>query len=142
MMAHKNPRREEASLQYPSHLLDPEDFLSFIESEVFSRAWKRCSLTDDDLFFLQLGIMSHPKAHPIIEGTGGVRKIRFSPKGAPRGKSGSHRVCYAYFEEFGIVLLLTAYPKSKRDNISMAGRIAMRRMVEYQSELLLRGPIR
>ena len=44
--------------------------------------------------------------------------------------------------EFGVVLLLTVYPKSKRDNISAAGRNAMRRMIEYQNALLKRGPIR
>lgn len=85
--------------------------------------------------------MAHPKMHPVIEGTGGVRKIRFSPTARARGKSGSHRACYAYFEEFGIVLLITAYPKGKKDTISAAGRNAMRRMIEYQYELLSRGPI-
>ncbi len=141
-MAEKNPERVEASLAYPSHLLEPEDGLSFIESEVFARAWKRCGLTDDDLFELQLLIMTHPKLHPVMEGTGGVRKMRFTPDGTAGGKSGSHRACYVYYEEYGVVLLLTAYPKSKRDNISIAGRNAMRRMVEYQSQLLSRGPIR
>lgn len=141
-MASKNPKRAEVSLEYPSHLLEPEDCLSFIESEVFIPAWKRCHLTDDDLFELQILIMARPKMHPVMEGTGGVRKIRFTPTGTIAGKSGSHRACYVYYEECGIVLLLTAYPKSKRDNISIAGRNAMRRMVEYQSKLLSRGPIR
>jgi hypothetical protein len=116
--------------------------LSFIESGVFSRAWKECSLTDHELFELQLLILAHPKRHPVIEGTGGVRKVRFSPAGSARGKSGSYRACYVFFEEFGIVLLLTAYPKGKKDNISAAGRKAMRRLVEDQYKLLKRGPIR
>jgi hypothetical protein len=141
-MTARNPECVEASLRYPSHLLEPEDGLSFIESEVFARAWKRCGLKDTDLFELQLLIMAHPKLHPVMERTGGVRKIRFTPDGARAGKSGSHRGCYVYYEEYGVVLLLTAYPKSKKDNISDAGCNAMRRMVEQQSELLCRGPIR
>jgi hypothetical protein len=141
-MAAKNPERVEASLEYSSHLLEPEDGLSFIESEVFARAWKRCRLSDEDLFELQLLVMAHPKLHPVMEGTGGVRKIRFTPDGTAEGRSGSHRACYVYYEEYGVVLLLTVYPKSKRDNISVAGRNAMRRMVEDQSHLLSRGPIR
>ncbi|MDO8472572.1 MAG: helix-turn-helix domain-containing protein [Dehalococcoidia bacterium] len=56
----KNPSRVELTLHYPGHLLDPEDLLSFIESPVFTRAWKRCGLTDDDLFELQAGIMANP----------------------------------------------------------------------------------
>lgn len=137
-----NPRRKEALFRYPGHLLDPEDLLSFIESDVFARAWKRCGLTDDDLFDLQVGIMAHPKGNPVIAGTGGVRKIRFSPTGAAHGKRGSHRACYVYFEEFGIVLLVTAYPKATRDNISVAGRNAMRKMIEHQYKLLARGPVK
>jgi hypothetical protein len=121
---------------------DPEDFLSFIETAVFAQAWRRCGLSDEDLWELQVAIMIHPKLHPVMEGTGGVRKIRFSPDGTPRGKSGAYRACYAYFEEYGVVFLLTAYPKSKRDNLSIAGRNAVRRMVEEQSRLLSRGPIR
>jgi hypothetical protein len=132
----------EAALHYPSHLMDPEDCLSFVESEVFARAWRRCGLTDDDLFELQVCIMAHPKLPPVMKGTGGVRKIRFSPTGTAGSKSGSHRGCYVYYEEYGIVLLLTAYPKSKKDDISVAGRNAMRRMVEKQSDLLSRGPLR
>jgi hypothetical protein len=140
-MADKKPQRREASLQYPLHLLDPEDLLSFIASTVFERAWERCGLTDDDLFELQLGIMVRPKAAPVMVGTGGLRKVRFCPAGAAHGKSGSHRACYVYFEEFGIVLLLTAYPKNKKDNLSPASRNAMRKMIEAQHQLLRRGPI-
>ena len=121
--------------------MDPEDCLLFIESEVFARAWKRCGLTDQDLFELQVCIMAHPKLHPVMEGTGGVRKMRFTPAGRATGKSGSHRVCYVHFEQYRVVLRLTAYPKSKKDNISVAGRNAMGRMVEHQHELLARRPI-
>jgi hypothetical protein len=141
-MADNPPHRREASLRYPVHLLDPEDLLSFIASTVFERTWKQCGLTDDDLFELQLSIMARPKASPVIEGTGGLRKVRFSPTGTPRGKSGSYRACYVYFEEFGIVLLVTAYSKNKRDNLSIASRNVMRKMIEAQHQLLRRGPIK
>ena len=140
-MTEKNPQRREACLRYPGHLLDPEDLLSFIESSVFRRAWKGCDLTDDDLFELQLLIMVHPKGPPVIEGTGGLRKVRFSPTGSPHGKSGSHRVCYVYYEEFGLVLLVTAYPKNKKDDLSAAARKTIRKMIEEQHKLLARGPV-
>jgi len=140
-MAEK-PKRVEATLKYPSHLFEPEDLLSFIESPAFARAWKSCDLTDVDLFELQVGIMAHPKASPVIEGTGGVRKMRFSPTGSHHGKSGSHRAMYVYFEEYSIVLLVTAYPKNKKDSISAAGKKLMRKMIDAQQALLARGTIR
>src|SRR5438270_518400 len=141
-MADKNPRPWEASLRYPSHLLEPEDLLSFIESKVFQRAWRQSGLSDDALFELQLCIMAHPKGSPVIEGTGGLRKMRFSPTGSDHGKSGSHRACYVYYEEFGLVLLVTAYPKNKRDDLSPAALKAIRKMIEEQHKLLRRGPVK
>jgi hypothetical protein len=141
-MTRKKPERREASLRFPAHVFDPEDLVSFIESKQFERAWKTCGLTDKELFELQVGIMAHPKGHPVIKGTGGLRKIRFSPTGTPHGKSGSHRVCYVYFEEVGIVLLVTTYPKNTQDNLSDAVRNAIRKMIEDQHRLLVRRLIR
>lgn len=39
---------------------------------------------------------------PIMEGTGGIRKVRFPLK--DRGKSGSVRVCYTDFAEYEVIL--------------------------------------
>jgi hypothetical protein len=141
-MADTNPQRRVVSLQYPGHLFDPEDLLSFVESSVFQRAWKRCGLNDDDLYELQVALATNPKGSPVVEGTGGLRKARFSPTGAPRGKSGSHRACYAYYEEFGIILLVTAYPKNRQDDLSSDARKAIRGMLEQQRRLLHRGQIK
>ena len=77
-----------------------------------------------------------------MRGTGGLRKIRFSPADSAKGKSGSYRACYVYYEEFGLILLVTAYPKNKRDDLSDAARKAIRKMIEEQHKLLRRGPIR
>jgi hypothetical protein len=119
-----------------------EKLLAFLESTVFRNAWKACGLTDDNLFALQLEIMAHPKGHPVVKGTGGLRKVRFSPAGSAHGKSGSHRACYVYYEEFGLVLLVTVYAKNRTDDLSAAARKAIRKMIEEQHKLLRRGPIR
>jgi hypothetical protein len=108
----------------------PEKLYSFIESYVFQPAWRACGLSDPDLWELQDVIMTNPKGHPVMKGTGGLRKVRFSPAKSKRGKSGSHRVCYAYFEEFGIILLVTAYPKNKKDNLSDAACRAVQKLIE------------
>lgn len=112
------------------------DLLSFIEAKPFQSAWRRCDLDDADLLSLQIGIMVDPKSAPVIEGTGGLRKLRFSPRGAHRGKSGSHRVCYVFFEEFGIVLLVTAFDKKQKDNLSAAAKKTIRQLIERQHALL------
>jgi hypothetical protein len=80
--------------------------------------------------------MARPKAARVVPGTGGLRKLRFSPPGSWRGKSGSHRVCYVHYEEFGIVYLITVYPKNQKDNITPAEKAAIRTMIEHQHRLL------
>lgn len=67
--------------------------------------------------------------------TGGVRKMRFAFE--DRGKSGSIRVIYIDFEVYEKIFLLTAYPKSEKDNLSKAERNEFRQIVEileYQLE--------
>lgn len=141
-MAAKNPHRLEAVLAYPSHWFDPEDLMTFIESNLFRGSWKRLSLTDEQLFELQVAIMSLPRGAPVVKGTGGLRKLRFSPESENVGKSGSYRVCYVHFEEYSVVLLVLAYAKNEDDDLSPEGKKAIRRMIREQHALLSRGPIR
>jgi hypothetical protein len=53
-----------------------------------------------------------------MRGSGGLRKIRFSPAATSGGKSGGARACYAYFPEFGLVYLCAVFPKSAKANLS------------------------
>ena len=53
-----------------------------------------------------------------MEHTGGLRKIRFTPPGSGRGKSGAYRVCFAYFPIHGTVALFVAFGKNERSDLS------------------------
>lgn len=55
-----------------------------------------------------------------MEGTGGVRKLRWARAG--RGKSGGVRVIYFYYNEGIPLYLLTIYGKNEKDNLSAAER--------------------
>ena len=57
-----------------------------------------------------------PEAGDIIPKTGGVRKLRFAQKG--KGKSGSFRVIYYFYDENNPVLLFTVFGKNQKINIS------------------------
>jgi hypothetical protein len=111
--------------------LTPEDILNFIELDWFVRAWKELGLDDEkSLAALQIRILCNPKGAPVIPGTNGVRKLRYSPPGWDIGKRGALRVCYVYFEKYGLVVLLLVYLKGEMDNISEAGKQAMRTAIE------------
>ena len=126
---------------YPKHAFDdPKDILVFIEMEGFIDDWRSAGLDiEDDLSALQISIMIDPKGAPVIPGTGGLRKMRFSPPEFNAGKSSSFRVCYAYFQDLGIVLLVITYKKGDADNISKAFRNHIKEELKKQKDLLSNG---
>lgn len=65
-------------------------------------------------------LAAHPAAGDIIQGTGGIRKLRWSAQG--RGKSGGVRVIYYYHNESMPLFLLTVFGKGEKANLSKAER--------------------
>jgi hypothetical protein len=126
-------------VRYREHWFDPERWLTFIEAKGFSDDWNDLGLEDDELRTLQIGVMLSPKKAPVVQGTGGLRKLRFAPMRWRRGKRSAARVLYVYYEEFGIVLLVAAYGKSERDDMPKAYRKAYRELIEQQRKVLASG---
>ena len=60
----------------------------------------------------------------MIQGTGGLRKIRFAASGSQRGKSSGFRICYVDFTEFGFIFLVMIYTHNEKDNLSPAEKRA------------------
>lgn len=73
-------------------------------------------------------LAAHPKAGDLMEGTDGVRKLRWG-RGA-QGKSGGVRVIYYLHSEAMPLYLLTLFAKNERANLSKAQRNALADMVE------------
>lgn len=70
-----------------------------------------------------------------MQGTGGLQKLRFAFEG--KGKSGSVRVCYVDFVAYESIYLITAYPKSEKDNLSKGERNSIAKMIKaLENELL------
>ena len=110
----------------------------FIIARTFDKNWKEMGLSDDDLKKLQDELLLNPQQGDVIQGTGGLRKIRISFDG--RGKSGSGRVCYVDFVVYDKIYLLTAYPKNEKENLSKAERNAIAKMIEkIETELKGKG---
>lgn len=100
---------------------------TFVELPIFRSRWKELGLNDDDLRRLQEELLADPKIGAVMKGTGGVRKMRFAFE--QRGKSGSLRIIYVDFEVYEKIFLITAYPKSEKDNLSEAERNEIRQMI-------------
>lgn len=107
---------------------------TFIQTSEFVNNWQELGFTDDDLRRLELELLRNPKTGSVIQGTGGLRKMRFAFEGA--GKSGSTRVCYVDFVIHETVYLITVYPKSKKDNLSRAERNEVKILIEMLEKSL------
>ncbi len=72
-------------------------------------------------------LAEHPKAGDLMEGTGGVRKLRWS-RGS-QGKSGGVRVIYYFHSESIPLYLLTLFAKNERANLTKAERNELAELV-------------
>ncbi len=101
---------------------------TFIEVPLFSKRWAEIGLGDDELLSLQIMLLKDPQSGPVMEGTGGIRKVRFPFE--HRGKSGSVRVCYTDFEEYEVTYLMTAFTKDEKDNLTKEEKNVLKRLVK------------
>ena len=62
----------------------------------------------------------HPQAGVIMQGTGGIRKLRWATGG--KGKSGGVRIVYYFHNKSIPLFLLTLFGKSEKANLSKLER--------------------
>lgn len=70
----------------------------------------------------------YPNSGVIMEGTGGVRKLRWARTGS--GKSGGVRVIYYFHDESMPLYLLTAFGKNEKANLSKEERNLLAKAVK------------
>jgi hypothetical protein len=87
--------------------------LTVIETPLFSKLWPAYWSEDERGSFAAF-IAEHPEEGDVVQGSGGVRKVRWSRAGS--GKSGGVRVIYFVRNDLG-ELVLFLYAKSKMDSL-------------------------
>jgi hypothetical protein len=108
--------------------------LTVAELPEYQRAAARL-LADADRRAIIDYLAAHPGAGDLIEGTGGVRKLRWARDG--RGKSGGVRVIYYFHSEAMPLYLLTMFAKNERANLSKAERNALAGLVDVLVQIWL-----
>jgi hypothetical protein len=99
----------------------------FIETPTFTRIITSL-LSDDELREMQSKLIAEPDAGDLIAHGGGIRKLRWKKQGT--GKSGGIRVIYYWVVDEDQILMLIAYPKSAKDNLSDAETAALKKLVK------------
>nr|WP_288354780.1 type II toxin-antitoxin system RelE/ParE family toxin [uncultured Pseudomonas sp.] len=99
----------------------------FIETPIFTKRLKEL-LTDDSYLLFQRELADRPDLGDVIEGTGGIRKVRVASSG--HGKRGGSRVIYYHFTSASQIALLLIYPKNEKDDLSADERKALKQIIE------------
>jgi len=109
----------------------------FVELPAFER--HRADYLDDAAFAaLQQALMKNPEAGEVIEGTGGLRKMRFADARRGKGKRGGLRVIYYWWSAGTQFWLYTLYDKDEMADLTASERRALKAMLK--KELDIRRP--
>lgn len=84
-------------------------------------------LTEEQRIQLIDFISVHYDKGDVIQGTGGIQKIRFAHQSG-KGKSGAARVIYFAISERGSVHLIDIFEKNVKDNISDSEKNVLKKL--------------
>jgi hypothetical protein len=104
-----------------------------IETSVFTKKITAL-LSDDEYRLLQNALVESPGSGDIIQGSGGIRKIRWKSNG--RGKRGGTRIIYYWATNDDQLLMLYAYPKNEMENLTKDQLLILKKTVvlEFKNE--------
>ena len=103
----------------------------FIELPAFERL--RNEYLDDESFrAMQNALMDDPSAGDVIQGTGGLRKLRWTDKRRRKGKRGGLRVIYFYWVRGLEFWLFTLYDKNELSDLSKKDRATLENLLKIE----------
>jgi mRNA-degrading endonuclease RelE of RelBE toxin-antitoxin system len=106
---------------------------TFVELPPFERA-RKDYLDDEAYRLLQCELMENPTAGAVIEGTGGLRKLRQTDPRRGKGKRGGLRVIYYWFLGLDQFWLFTVYDKDQADDLTPAQRKLLKQLLRVELE--------
>jgi mRNA-degrading endonuclease RelE of RelBE toxin-antitoxin system len=100
-----------------------------VETPISTRQINRL-LSSESYRELQIALVDDPRRAPVIPRSGGLRKVRW--EGSGRGKRGGIRAIYAWIPERDWLLMLLAYSKNERHDLTPEQLRTLRRAVEEE----------
>lgn len=105
--------------------------MRFVETPVFTAAIRR-HLDDEQYRQLQIALMLRPEQGPVIQGAGGLRKVRWATAGGR--KRGGLRVIYYWAPREQAFYMVYAYTKSEQGDLTPKQIRELGRLVREEFE--------
>ena len=110
---------------------------SVIETDSYLRAAKDAKMSEDEMTSAVDLVSADPEVGDVMQGTGGVRKVRLAGRG--KGKSGGYRVVYYYGGGDIPIFMLTVFGKGEKANLTQGERNALRSLTGTLRDSLSAG---
>ena len=104
--------------------------LLFVEMVGFTEDLPDYFPTDEHYQKFQTFLMKNHQAGDVLQGTGGMRKVRWPDARRGKGKRGGLRILYLHIPEVDKVYILDVYDKDEADDLSKDQRKKLSVMVE------------
>ncbi len=105
----------------------------FVELPAFAK-YRADYLGDEEFRRLQQSMLKNPEAGDVIEGTGGLRKLRHGDPRRGKGKRGGLRVIYYWWDGGRQFWLFTLYDKDEMENLSADEKKVLKGMLKAELE--------
>ena len=100
-----------------------------IETSIFTKRIQSLML-DEEYRLFQSSLTEAPDIGDLIQGGGGIRKVRWKLEG--RGKRGGVRIIYYCATRQGQLWMLYAFAKNEQENLSKEQLSVLKRVVESE----------
>lgn len=106
----------------------------FVELPMFARHRDRY-LDEEGMRRLQNLLLANPLAGDVVEGTGGLRKLRFADPRRGKGKRGGLRVIYYWWAPGPQFWLFTLFDKNEVSDLDQDQRRILKDLVKNELEM-------
>lgn len=108
----------------------------FVETKWFTKSLPDFFSSDQDYADFQNYLSDQPDKGDVIEGSGGLRKIRWADKKRGKGKRGGCRVLYLHVPDYCRTLLIEVYGKNEQEDFSANDLKEFKTLVQEYKETL------
>ena len=103
----------------------------FVELPPFARQ-RRCYLGDGQFLVLQNLLLLNPELGVLVQGTGGLRKLRFPDAKGQKGKRGGIRLIYYWWKPGQQIWLFTIYRKGEIRDLTAREKSTLRELLRRE----------